>query len=78
MIRRSQLIPPLTPPPHCHKGLLRIARLGGLGGVQVGVQLADGRQLAAKAVISNATRWDTFGGSECDYIEVYLWGFEMY
>lgn len=30
---------------------------------QVGVQLADGRQIKAKSVISNATRWDTFGGS---------------
>lgn len=29
-------------------------------GVAVGVKLADGRELRAKSVISNATRWDTF------------------
>lgn len=28
----------------------------------VGVRLADGREYRAKAVISNATRWDTFEG----------------
>ena len=27
----------------------------------VGVRLADGREIRARAVISNATRWDTFG-----------------
>ena len=26
----------------------------------VGVKLADGREFKAKAVVSNATRWDTF------------------
>ncbi|EPS68678.1 carotenoid isomerase, chloroplastic, partial [Genlisea aurea] len=30
-------------------------------GKAVGVKLSDGRQLYAKTVISNATRWDTFG-----------------
>eukprot|EP00271_Cylindrocystis_brebissonii_P005043 TRINITY_DN16994_c0_g1_i1.p1 TRINITY_DN16994_c0_g1~~TRINITY_DN16994_c0_g1_i1.p1 ORF type:complete len:646 (-),score=98.20 TRINITY_DN16994_c0_g1_i1:751-2688(-) len=30
------------------------------GGKGVGVKLSDGRQIEAKAVISNATRWDTF------------------
>jgi prolycopene isomerase len=27
----------------------------------VGVRLRDGREIRARAVISNATRWDTFG-----------------
>ena len=31
------------------------------GGKAVGVRLADGRQYRGKAVVSNATRWDTFG-----------------
>ncbi|KAK4759601.1 hypothetical protein SAY87_022732 [Trapa incisa] len=30
-------------------------------GKAVGVRLSDGRQLFAKTIISNATRWDTFG-----------------
>lgn len=30
-------------------------------GVACGVQLVDGSRVSAKAVISNATRWDTFG-----------------
>ncbi|KAK4755267.1 hypothetical protein SAY87_009024 [Trapa incisa] len=28
----------------------------------VGVRISDGRQFFAKTIISNATRWDTFGG----------------
>jgi hypothetical protein len=28
---------------------------------QVGVRLSDGREFFAKTIISNATRWDTFG-----------------
>lgn len=28
---------------------------------QVGVKLSDGREFYAKTIISNATRWDTFG-----------------
>lgn len=31
------------------------------GGKAVGVKLSDGRQFYAKTIISNATRWDTFG-----------------
>ena len=34
---------------------------GGEGARAVGVRLADGREIRARAVISNATRWDTFG-----------------
>lgn len=30
-------------------------------GKAVGIKLADGRELFAKTIISNATRWDTFG-----------------
>ncbi|BAT92666.1 hypothetical protein VIGAN_07146400, partial [Vigna angularis var. angularis] len=30
-------------------------------GKAVGVRLADGREFFAKTIISNATRWDTFG-----------------
>ena len=29
--------------------------------LQVGVRLSDGREFFAKTIISNATRWDTFG-----------------
>jgi hypothetical protein len=29
--------------------------------LQIGVTLSNGKQLFAKTVISNATRWDTFG-----------------
>lgn len=32
----------------------------GEGARAVGVRLADGREFAARAVVSNATRWDTF------------------
>lgn len=28
---------------------------------QVGVRLSDGREFFAKTIVSNATRWDTFG-----------------
>ena len=31
-------------------------------GQAVGVRLADGEELRAKRVVSNATRWDTFAG----------------
>lgn len=31
------------------------------GGRAVGVKLADGREYRGRAVVSNATRWDTFG-----------------
>jgi len=31
------------------------------GGEAVGVRMADGREIWGKAVVSNATRWDTFG-----------------
>ncbi len=31
----------------------------------IGVQLSNGEQILAKKIISNATRWDTFGGEEC-------------
>ena len=31
-------------------------------GVAVGVQLANGEQIRARRVVSNATRWDTFSG----------------
>jgi len=29
--------------------------------LQVGVRLSDGREFYARTIISNATRWDTFG-----------------
>ena len=29
--------------------------------LQVGVRLSDGREIYARTIISNATRWDTFG-----------------
>ena len=32
-------------------------------GVAVGVQLANGEQIRARRVVSNATRWDTFSGN---------------
>jgi prolycopene isomerase len=35
--------------------------LFGIGGEATGVKLADGSIIHAKAVISNSTRWDTFG-----------------
>ena len=31
----------------------------------IGVQLASGEKIFAKKIISNATRWDTFGGEGC-------------
>jgi hypothetical protein len=31
--------------------------------LQVGVKLSNGKEFFAKTVISNATRWDTFGNS---------------
>lgn len=36
--------------------------LFGDAGEAIGVQLADGSTIHAKAVVSNSTRWDTFGG----------------
>ena len=33
-----------------------------VGGQAVGVRLADGQELFARRVVSNATRWDTFAG----------------
>ncbi|WP_320668003.1 carotenoid isomerase [Prochlorococcus sp. MIT 1307] len=35
------------------------------GNQAIGVQLANGENILAKKVISNATRWDTFGGEGC-------------
>lgn len=29
--------------------------------LQIGVRLSDGSEFYAKTIISNATRWDTFG-----------------
>lgn len=29
--------------------------------MKVGVRLSDGREFFARTIISNATRWDTFG-----------------
>jgi prolycopene isomerase len=31
-------------------------------GQAVGVRLADGEEIRSRRVVSNATRWDTFGG----------------
>ena len=39
----------------------RVTRVLLEGGQAVGVQLASGEQLMARRVVSNATRWDTFG-----------------
>ena len=35
------------------------------GNRAIGVQLANGEKILAKKIISNATRWDTFGGEGC-------------
>ena len=35
------------------------------GNRAIGVQLANGEAIFAKKIISNATRWDTFGGEGC-------------
>ena len=34
------------------------------GGRAIGVRLASGEEIHAKRIVSNATRWDTFGGGE--------------
>nr|ATQ36003.1 prolycopene isomerase [Cyanophora paradoxa] len=39
----------------------RVTRVLLEGGTAVGVELADGRQIRGKRIVSNATRWDTFG-----------------
>lgn len=50
--------------------------------LKVGVRLSDGRQFFAKTVISNATRWDTFGEfhltlSNVSLISTILYSFEV-
>lgn len=40
----------------------RVTRIVTEGGRAVGVQLASGETLYGRRIISNATRWDTFGG----------------
>ncbi len=49
-----------------HGGVIRyrsrVSRVLLENGRAVGVRLADGEELRARRVVSNATRWDTFGG----------------
>ena len=40
----------------------RVTKVLLANGKAVGVKLADGKEIRARRVVSNATRWDTFGG----------------
>ena len=40
--------------------------------LQVGVKLSNGREIFAKKIVSNATRWDTFGTIPSSSFEFYF------